>query len=73
MKNNIACKALEHTWWTRNGDRFELLLSNTFWYLECNNKTITLPLTLNCPKPERIVNWLEQYGYTQEPTNNRRI
>ena len=71
MKN--PCAILENTYWTRDGIKYELTLGTTFWRLQTSTDTITLPLSKGCPKPERIVNWLEQYGYTQEPINNRRV
>lgn len=66
MKN--PCKDLENTYWNRDGIRYELTLGSTFWRLESRTDTISLPLSKNCPKPERLINWLEQYGYQQEPT-----
>jgi hypothetical protein len=63
MKN--PCKDLENTFWIKDGIEYELILGNTFWKLQTSTDTINLPLSKNCPKPERIVNWLEQYGYTK--------
>lgn len=64
MKN--PCKELENTVWTKDGIEYELILGNTFWKLVSKTDTVQTTLTKNCPKPERIVNWLEQYGYQRK-------
>jgi hypothetical protein len=61
MKN--PCKQLKDTVYVKDGIDYRLTEGSVFWKLISDKEEVISPLSLQCPRPERITNWLEQYGY----------